>query len=75
VEQLVNILPIALVILLFIIFLVWPSVKIVKQWERGIVLRFGRYANMRSPGLNLIRCSALLPGRQSGRRGYESDGL
>jgi regulator of protease activity HflC (stomatin/prohibitin superfamily) len=41
-------------ILLFVIIIVWPAVKIVKQWERGIVLRFGRYASIRSPGLNLI---------------------
>jgi regulator of protease activity HflC (stomatin/prohibitin superfamily) len=52
--QLVNLLPIALGILLFVIVIVWPAVKIVKQWERGIVLRFGRYASIRSPGLNPI---------------------
>jgi regulator of protease activity HflC (stomatin/prohibitin superfamily) len=52
--QLVNLLPIALGILLFVIVIVWPAVKIVKQWERGIILRFGRYASIRSPGLNLI---------------------
>jgi regulator of protease activity HflC (stomatin/prohibitin superfamily) len=52
--QLINALPIALGILLFVIIIVWPAVKIVKQWERGIVLRFGRYASIRSPGLNLI---------------------
>jgi regulator of protease activity HflC (stomatin/prohibitin superfamily) len=52
--QLVDLLPIALGILLFVIVIVWPAVKIVKQWERGIVLRFGRYASIRSPGLNPI---------------------
>jgi len=52
--QLVNLLPIALGILLFVIVIVWPAVKIVKQWERGIILRFGRYTSIRSPGLNLI---------------------
>lgn len=41
-------------ILLFIIVIVWPAVKIVKQWERGILLRFGRYISIRSPGLNII---------------------
>jgi regulator of protease activity HflC (stomatin/prohibitin superfamily) len=41
-------------ILLFIIVVVWPAVKIVKQWERGVVLRFGRYVSTRSPGLNVI---------------------
>lgn len=41
-------------ILLFIFVIVWPAVKIVKQWERGVVLRFGRYVGTRSPGLNVI---------------------
>lgn len=44
----------ALGILLFILIFVWPATKIVKQWERGVVLRFGRYIGTRSPGLNLI---------------------
>jgi len=48
--QLINVVG----ILLFIIVIVWPAAKIVKQWERGIVLRFGRYAGTRSPGLNII---------------------
>jgi len=41
-------------ILLFIFVIVWPAAKIVKQWERGILLRFGRYVGTRSPGLNII---------------------
>jgi regulator of protease activity HflC (stomatin/prohibitin superfamily) len=52
--QLVNALPVGLGILLFIIIIIWPAVKIVKQWERGVVLRFGRYVGMRTAGLNLI---------------------
>jgi regulator of protease activity HflC (stomatin/prohibitin superfamily) len=43
-----------LVVLLFLIVIVWPAVKIVKQWERGVLLRFGRYVGTRSPGINLI---------------------
>lgn len=53
-EQLINALPIGLGFLLFLIVIVWPAVKIVKQWERGIVLRFGRYITARPPGLNFI---------------------
>jgi regulator of protease activity HflC (stomatin/prohibitin superfamily) len=53
-SQLANLLPIALGILLFVIIIVWPAVKVVKQWERGIVLRFGRYVSNRSPGINLL---------------------
>ena len=37
----------ALIILLY-------SVKIVKQYERGVVLRFGRLVGIRNPGFNLI---------------------
>lgn len=52
--QLVDMLPIGFGILLILIVIVWPAVKTVKQWERGVVLRFGRYTNTRSPGLNII---------------------
>jgi regulator of protease activity HflC (stomatin/prohibitin superfamily) len=31
-----------------------PAIKIVKQWERGVVLRFGKMIGTREPGLNLI---------------------
>lgn len=30
------------------------AIKIVKQWERGVVLRFGRLVGVRNPGFNLI---------------------
>jgi regulator of protease activity HflC (stomatin/prohibitin superfamily) len=38
----------------FLLLIVWPAVKIVQQWERGVVLRFGRLIGLRQPGLNLI---------------------
>lgn len=43
-----------LAILIFIFVILWPATKIVKQWERGVVLRFGRYVTTRPPGLNFI---------------------
>jgi regulator of protease activity HflC (stomatin/prohibitin superfamily) len=52
--QLINLLGTGLGILLFLVLIVLPAVKIVKQWERGVVLRLGRYVGTRSPGLNLI---------------------
>jgi len=52
--QLINLLGAGLGILLFLVIIVLPAVKIVKQWERGVVLRLGRYVGTRSPGLNLI---------------------
>lgn len=44
----------ALGVLLFLVLVAWPALKVVKQWERGIVLRFGRYVGARLPGLNFI---------------------
>lgn len=41
-------------VLLIAVIFIWPAIKVVKQWERGVVLRFGRYAGTRSPGLNPI---------------------
>jgi len=52
--QLVNLFGAGLGALLFLVLIVLPAVKIVKQWERGVVLRLGRYLGTRSPGLNLI---------------------
>jgi regulator of protease activity HflC (stomatin/prohibitin superfamily) len=31
-----------------------PAIRIVQQWERGVVLRFGKMAGTRNPGFNLI---------------------
>ncbi len=41
---------IAIVVLILVVF----AVKIVKQYERGVVLRFGRLVGTRSPGFNVI---------------------
>jgi len=30
------------------------GVKVLRQWERGVVLRFGKFVGLREPGLNLI---------------------
>lgn len=34
--------------------LLWLAIKIVRQYERGVVLRFGRLIKTRGPGFNLI---------------------
>jgi regulator of protease activity HflC (stomatin/prohibitin superfamily) len=39
---------------LFLLLIVWPAVKIVQQWESGVVLRLGRLVGTRKPGLNII---------------------
>lgn len=41
---------IVVVVLIIIVF----AFRIVRQYERGVVLRFGRLAGIRNPGLNLI---------------------
>ena len=38
----------------FLVLIVWPAVRIVQQWERGVVLRFGRLIGIREPGLNVM---------------------
>ena len=38
----------------FLLLIVWPAVKVIQQWERGVVLRFGRLSSIRKPGFNII---------------------
>ena len=38
----------------FVLFIAWPALKVVQQWERGVVLRFGRLVSIRNPGINFI---------------------
>ncbi len=37
-------------------FVIWflSGIRVVKQWERGVVLRFGRYAKLLEPGLRWL---------------------
>jgi regulator of protease activity HflC (stomatin/prohibitin superfamily) len=37
-----------------LLILIGPAIKIIPQWERGVVLRFGRQVATRGPGFNLI---------------------
>jgi regulator of protease activity HflC (stomatin/prohibitin superfamily) len=43
--------PIPLIVTTVIGLLLSPSPKIAQQWERAVVLRFGRYVGLRGPGL------------------------
>jgi regulator of protease activity HflC (stomatin/prohibitin superfamily) len=43
--------PIPVIVTTVIGLLLAPSPKIAQQWERAIVLRFGRYIGLRGPGL------------------------
>ncbi|MFQ5826577.1 MAG: slipin family protein [Dehalococcoidia bacterium] len=44
----------AAIVFVVVVFWVGLGVKVVRQWERGVVLRFGRLASLRDPGLNFI---------------------
>src|SRR5258705_6227095 len=41
-------------ILIVVFILVISGIKIIKQYERGVVLTLGRYTGMRSPGLRVV---------------------
>lgn len=43
-----------LVFLLVIVFIVLAAIKIVQEYERGVVFRLGRFAGVRGPGLILL---------------------
>jgi regulator of protease activity HflC (stomatin/prohibitin superfamily) len=45
--------PIVLIVFIGLVLLAF-AVKIVKQYERGVVLRFGRLVKVRNPGFNVI---------------------
>ncbi|MBI4283761.1 MAG: slipin family protein [Chloroflexi bacterium] len=45
---------ITFLIVVVVLVLLPLTVKIVKQYERGVVLRFGRLVGLRNPGFNLI---------------------
>ncbi len=44
----------AILVLLVLVTLISFAVKIVNQYERGVLLRFGRLVGVRSPGFNVI---------------------
>ena len=41
-------------ILVVLAFLLFSCIKILSEWERGLVLRFGRFVGIRGPGLIII---------------------
>ena len=50
-EIIISLFPFLLIILIFVIL---PGLKIVQQYEIGVVFRFGRIVSSRNPGLNWI---------------------
>jgi regulator of protease activity HflC (stomatin/prohibitin superfamily) len=41
-------------ILFVIIFIILPGLRVVRQYEKGVVFRFGRIVGIKEPGLNMI---------------------
>ena len=41
-------------VILIILFIILPGIRVVNQYERGIVLRLGKYNRTIDPGLRLI---------------------
>ncbi len=54
-EVLIGLIVAAIPIVLIVLFiLIISGIRIVNQYERGIVLTLGKYSSTRSPGLNII---------------------
>lgn len=46
--------PVIGVVLLAAVFIVVPAIKIVQQFQQGVLFRFGRFVTVRKPGFNVI---------------------
>jgi regulator of protease activity HflC (stomatin/prohibitin superfamily) len=53
-DQFVSLLPIILPALVLLGLIVVPAVKVIYQYQRGVLFRFGRLRGIRGPGLNII---------------------
>lgn len=42
------------IIAFFVVILVANSVRIVREWERGVLLRFGRFDHIKMPGIRFV---------------------
>lgn len=47
-------LPVLIVIVVFVLFIFFSAVKVVQEYERGVVFRLGRLVGPRGPGLILL---------------------
>lgn len=46
--------PLIWIVVFILVFVVIPGLRIVQQYEKGVVFRFGRITGVRDPGLRLI---------------------
>ena len=42
-------------VLLLVVFILGNSVRILREYERGVVFRLGRFVGVRGPGLILLK--------------------
>lgn len=42
------------IVVFFVVVIVLNSVRIVREWERGVLLRFGRFDHIKMPGIRFI---------------------
>jgi regulator of protease activity HflC (stomatin/prohibitin superfamily) len=49
-----SIVPILCLVGLFVATIAWSAVKVVNEWERGVILRLGRLVGVKGPGLFFI---------------------
>jgi regulator of protease activity HflC (stomatin/prohibitin superfamily) len=49
-----SVVPILCLVGLFVATIIWSAVKIVNEWERGVILRLGRLVGVKGPGLFFI---------------------
>ncbi|MBA2519210.1 MAG: slipin family protein [Chloroflexia bacterium] len=49
-----SLFPVVVVIVVFVLFVLFSAVKVVQEYERGVVFRLGRLVGPRGPGLILL---------------------
>ncbi len=42
------------ILVVFVLFVVLNSVRVIKEWERGVLLRLGRFDHVKMPGIRLV---------------------
>ena len=47
-------LNVAAILIVLVLFVLFSAIKIMKEYERGVILRLGRYVSVRGPGLIIL---------------------
>ncbi len=45
---------VVIVVAAFVLIVVGNSVRVIREWERGVLLRFGRFDHIKMPGIRLV---------------------